>query len=263
MAAKRKSPRRSTTKIKPVYEPTPDITDVRNAFFGVLQHPQGLAVGRARALEILSRYGVDRIADLKPGQYATLVNECNQVEDGYKDALDDVKGDPLASGIVQPPVDIAARQAAAEQGPNAKATNPKDAVGILKVPFSTVPSAVTAEVGVAMYEGARKYGRHNYRAVGVRYSVYYDAVMRHMTSWWEGEDVDPDSDASHIVKAIACLYVLRDSMLQKNATDDRPPKTPTGWQQPLNDLVKGLAAKYPNAVPAYIEGDQYGVNKKS
>ena len=48
------------------------------------------------------------------------------------------------------------------QQPGAKPGNPKDALGILKVPASTLSAPVTAEVGVAMFEGALKYGRHNY-----------------------------------------------------------------------------------------------------
>ncbi|WP_434715490.1 dATP/dGTP diphosphohydrolase domain-containing protein [Paraburkholderia sp. A3RO-2L] len=105
----------------------------------------------------------------------------------------------------------------------AKPSNPKDLVGVRKAPMSTVSAAVMAEVGVAMLEGAAKYGRHNYRAVGVRASVYYDATIRHLFSWWEGEDIDPDSGMSHITKAITSLVVLRDAMIQNMMTDDRPP----------------------------------------
>ena len=68
-----------------------------------------------------------------------------------------------------------------------KDTNPKDAIGIAKTPMSVISGPVIAELGLAMMEGARKYGRHNYRAVGVRASVYYDAMMRHMMAFWEGE----------------------------------------------------------------------------
>src|SRR5437879_6154887 len=94
-----------------------------------------------------------------------------------------------------------------------KDTKPKDAMGMKKVPFSTISAPVMAELGVAMLEGALKYGRHNYRVIGVRASVYYDAVMaRHMPCWWEGEDEDPDSGLSHVTKAIASLVVLRDAM---------------------------------------------------
>ena len=143
------------------------------------------------------------------------------------------------------------------ENPAAKPSNPKDALGILKIPYSTISQPVIAEVGVAMLEGALKYGRHNYRAIGVRASVYFDAVVaRHLAAWWEGEDIDPDSDLHHITKAIAGLCVIRDAMIQGKFIDDRPPKSPAGWQAALNDKVKALLAKYPNPVPPYLEGDE-------
>ena len=83
-------------------------------------------------------------------------------------------------------------------------------------------------MGLAMLEGAVKYGGHNYRVAGVRASVYYDAARRHLDSYWEGEDIDPDSGLPHIIKAMACLHVLRDSQLMGNHTDDRPPRLPNG-----------------------------------
>ncbi len=119
-----------------------------------------------------------------------------------------------------------------------KPTNPKDVVGIRKAPMSTVPGRVIAELGLAMLEGAAKYGRHNYRGAGVRSSVYYDATMRHLISWWEGEDIDPDSGLSHVTKAIASLTVLRDAMHQAKLEDDRPPKTP-----PFYDVLNADAGK--------------------
>lgn len=106
-----------------------------------------------------------------------------------------------------------------------KPTNPKDAVGIRKVPISCLPIRVLWRVGLAMMEGALKYGRHNYRAAGVRASVYFDAVVgRHLWSWWEGQDIDEESKLHHIDKAIAGLMVLRDSILEGNWEDDRPPR---------------------------------------
>ena len=73
-----------------------------------------------------------------------------------------------------------------------------------------------------MLEGVSKYWRHNYRAVGVRGSVHYDGVMRHLMAWWEGKDIDPDSGMSHVTKAITSLVVLRRDDAAK-FTDDRPP----------------------------------------
>lgn len=131
-----------------------------------------------------------------------------------------------------------------------KDTNPKDAIGISKAPMSTVSAAVLMDVGVAMLEGASKYGRHNYRAAGVRASVYYDALMRHAMTWWEGEDLDPDSGMSHITKAIATLVVLRDAMIQDKFTDDRPPRS-APFLPALNDTAAALLVKHADKHPRH------------
>jgi len=135
-----------------------------------------------------------------------------------------------------------------------KMSNPKDSVGIKKVPTSTLPTGPMLEVGLAMMEGARKYGRHNYRIAGVRASVYYDAAYRHLDAFWEGEDIDPDSGIHHLAKAVACLMVLRDSMMMENWVDDRPPKYPGGLDMPaLNKQAAGIIERYPDSVPPFTE----------
>lgn len=128
-----------------------------------------------------------------------------------------------------------------------KPTNPKDAVGTLKVPISVIPFNVLGEVGNALLEGACKYGRHNYRAVGVRASVYIDAVvMRHIGNFWEGQDIDPDSGIHELSKAIAGLIVLRDCIMRANWVDDRPPASPSGWLAEQNKKAKEIVEKYPD-----------------
>jgi len=131
-----------------------------------------------------------------------------------------------------------------------KLTNPKDLVGVRKVPMSTVPATVLAEIGVAMLEGASKYGRHNYRVVGVRGSVYYDGVMRHLMAWWEGEDLDPDSGMSHVTKAITSLVVLRDAMMQGKFTDDRPPRA-LPFYPTLNAGAADIIDRYADRNPTH------------
>lgn len=135
-----------------------------------------------------------------------------------------------------------------------KDTNPKDAVGVRKVPFSCIPMNVLWGVGVAMMEGALKYGRHNYRVSGVRASVYFDAVVgRHLVQWWEGEDIDAESGRNHIDKAIACLFVLRDSMMRGTMVDDRPPKSDMAHLHEANANASALIDKFPCPVPAFTE----------
>lgn len=128
--------------------------------------------------------------------------------------------------------------------------NPKDQIGVRKWRhIVSVPMTVLWEVGIGMMEGAMKYGRHNYRAAGVRASVYVDAAMGHIGQWWEGEDTDADSGLSHITKAICSLIVLRDAMIQDMLIDDRPPRGNLDKvRSDLQKAVDALFEKYPDDV---------------
>lgn len=135
-----------------------------------------------------------------------------------------------------------------------KDTNPKDALGIKKAPLHCIPCGPLYELGLAMMEGGRKYGTHNYRAVGVRASVYYDAIMRHLTQWWEGENIDLDSGLHPLIKAAASIVVMRDGMLMNNYIDDRPIKYPNGLDMSkFNGKAGDIIEKYTNCVAPYLE----------
>ena len=144
-----------------------------------------------------------------------------------------------------------------------KPTNPKDTIGIRKAPMSVVPANVMAEVAIGLLEGATKYGRHNYRVAGIRASVYYDAAMRHLMAWWEGQDNDPDPQSaglSHVTKAITSLVVLRDAMMHDMMTDDRPPKSKP-FMEELNKVAGEVIDKNADKNPEhYVETNSYGRN---
>ena len=135
-----------------------------------------------------------------------------------------------------------------------KDSNPKDAIGVKKWrQFFTVPLQVLWEVGVAMLEGALKYGRHNYRASGVRASVYVDAAIGHILSWTEGQDLDPDTRLSHITKAIASLFVLRDAEMNGFLVDDRPPRVDVeGHAARLQEIVDEMFEKHADKNPEHM-----------
>lgn len=131
--------------------------------------------------------------------------------------------------------------------------NPKDALGKAKPPLSVLPCPVLYEIAAGCLEGAFKYRRHNYRVAKIQASVYYDAAMRHLMAYWEGEDIDPDSGINHISKAMACLFVFRDAMMNDMVDDDRPPKAKAGWMDRIQLLVDAVFERHPNPLPPYTE----------
>lgn len=141
-----------------------------------------------------------------------------------------------------------------------KLTNPKDMVGTRKAGISCVPQAVLAELGVAMLEGACKYGRFNWRASGVRASVYLDALNRHIfQQWWdEGEDIDLDSQLSHITKGISTLVVMRDAMIQGMLVDDRPPRSKP-FMAELNQAAGAVIDRHTDKSPRHYTIDDTGL----
>lgn len=133
--------------------------------------------------------------------------------------------------------------------------NPKDKVGSLKYPMHFVSRLVMGWVGVAMLEGALKYGGHNYRVAGVKASVNTTAIQHHLDAFHEGQDIDPDSNIHHLAKLIAAATVLYDGILQRNWIDDRPPRNPAFQEHVdcMNAATKALIAKYPAPVEPFTQ----------
>lgn len=101
-------------------------------------------------------------------------------------------------------------------------SNPKTAMGMKKPPLSVIPTAALIHLGVVMGLGAKKYGAFNFREKDVSSSVYIDAAMRHLLSWWDGESTDPESGASHLAHAMACCAILLDAASVGKLIDNRP-----------------------------------------
>lgn len=119
--------------------------------------------------------------------------------------------------------------------PTSKATNPKDAIGADKLPLHLWPETATAMGSLGLLEGALKYGRANWRAAGVRYSIYIDALRRHVNAVFEGEDIDPDSGIPHLSHALACLAIIIDAQAAGMLTDDR--QYPGGYRELVDELT--------------------------
>lgn len=134
-----------------------------------------------------------------------------------------------------------------------KDTNPKDAIGCQKLPLHLWPSTATAMGCLGLLDGALKYGRANWRASGVRASIYFDAASRHLNAWFEGEEQDPDSGLPHLAHALACLAIVVDAEAAGLLVDDR--QVPGGYRaliSKLTPLVPELQEVHADRTPKHF-----------
>lgn len=107
--------------------------------------------------------------------------------------------------------------------PNLVDTNLKTAAAQGKPKLSDVPPVALFALGAAMSDGATKYGRFNWRDTGSTASIFYDAMMRHLVEWYNGEDYAHDSKVHHLAHLMASCAILLDSSTHGILNDDRRP----------------------------------------
>lgn len=74
--------------------------------------------------------------------------------------------------------------------------------------FSLLPWASVLEVVKVLEFGAAKYAEDNWQKVPDASRRYFDAAMRHMVAWREGETLDPESGFHHLAHATCCLLFM-------------------------------------------------------
>jgi Domain of unknown function (DUF5664) len=124
-----------------------------------------------------------------------------------------------------------------QTGDGLKPSNPKDVIGSDKIPFHLWPETATALGALALLDGALKYGRGNWRVAGVKFTIYYDAMRRHMNKWMEGEKTDPDSGLPHFAHVLACAAILADAEASGMLVDDSNLIERTGYRELVEKLT--------------------------
>lgn len=134
--------------------------------------------------------------------------------------------------------------------------NPKTAVAAGKPRVSDVPPVGLFAMGAAMHDGAKKYGRFNWRDSNVTASVFYDAIHRHLTAWYSGQDHAPDSLIHHLGHIMADCAIILDAEIQGVLNDDRDKRFPSevlhSWWMaaaPRNVLQAEAAANVKKSTP--------------
>ena len=114
--------------------------------------------------------------------------------------------------------------------------NPKTVAGAKKPGFAAVPPVALLHLAQVMEHGAAKYGQMNWRKTSVAHSVYFNAILRHLLAWHDGQDIDPDSGQPHLAHIMASAALVLDGIAQGVSVDDRP--TPGKFAEVLLALSK-------------------------
>jgi hypothetical protein len=84
-----------------------------------------------------------------------------------------------------------------------------------------LPRAGLEEIALVLAHGARKYGRDNWRG-GMKWSRLYDALLRHVEAFIDGEDLDRETGLPHLAHAGCNIFFLLEYMRLGKGEDDRP-----------------------------------------
>ena len=89
-----------------------------------------------------------------------------------------------------------------------------------KPPIGLISRVALEEEAKVLDFGARKYDKHNWRN-GFEWSRLYDAALRHVLAFADGEDVDRETGLSHLAHARCCLAFLIEHVEYGLGVDDR------------------------------------------
>lgn len=89
-----------------------------------------------------------------------------------------------------------------------------------KPTFDLLPPEALAEMQKALEFGATKYDAWNW-SKGMAWLRIWNACLRHLFAWAQGEDKDPESGLSHLAHAANCILFLISYEKTGVGTDDR------------------------------------------
>lgn len=101
--------------------------------------------------------------------------------------------------------------------------NPKElrAAADNKAPLDYLEPCADEQAAWVLFNGAAKYGRHNYRETPMKMTVYVGAIKRHVAEWQTGVDEDRDDGLHPLAHIIACCHVMLAAIDAGTAVDDR------------------------------------------
>lgn len=89
--------------------------------------------------------------------------------------------------------------------------------------YNLIPVGALEELAKLYGFGATKYAPRNWEK-GYEFSLSYDALQRHANQWWGGENVDKETQLSHLASVAWHAFTLMTLLQTHPEMDDRPKK---------------------------------------
>lgn len=105
-----------------------------------------------------------------------------------------------------------------------KEKNQKNKLDAGKPRLDLLPTEALVEIAKCFEHGLKNYGERSWETDGkVECSRLYSATLRHLFSWWRGENYDKDSSLKHLVHvATNAVMLLTYAVRSECNMDDRP-----------------------------------------
>lgn len=199
-----------------------------------------------------ARGNTARIAPVEPGKHEPTLAEQSTSPITPSETISDVFEELAQELFVIPEQAQVLRDAARVGLVDPGRTNPKDSIGDKKAAMHLLSPIAEAHWMVGQYAGMLKYGAWNWRAAGVRSSVYISAARRHLMAYLSGEEYDPVDGSHHLGNVMACAAILLEASAIGKLVDDRPPSfshRPTlTWAE---DRMAQLKVQYSDKTPRH------------
>jgi len=115
-----------------------------------------------------------------------------------------------------------------------------------KLQYSLLPESSLRDIVRAFMYGARKYSPNNWMLCKDS-SMYYDAAMRHLGEWRDGQYNDKESNLPSLSHAICSLIILH-YLEQEKKNVTKTNKTKTIDIQPGSVIYNEVSGRFPFSV---------------
>lgn len=110
-----------------------------------------------------------------------------------------------------------------------------------KLPLANLPWAAVREMSAVQAYGHEKYKDFNNYRKGMEVTRNLSCSLRHIMSYIDGEDLDPESNRSHLAHAMCRLAFVLQNIHEGTAIDDRykPDAHAEAWKR-LNEQIDSV-----------------------